>query len=726
MFGLGCLCVLGLTAFLGSSASPVGAAEHFPGQGFLPDNRAWEMVSPPDKNGGDVMPATNRTRIAADGSAASFTSLVGFGDTHGGTIGAEYLAQRTAAPETSGWATHGITPREEALPFFGAFFALDPNYDGEMSDDLSHGVYRSYRPLTDDPNVAGLQNLYVRDDLRSPGEGSYRPLTDPGFQLPVPETFPSVARPWLAGASSDFSKVIFESQVNLTTDGQPGQVKLYESEAGAPLRLAGMVPPPGQTECDDVTEAPACEEAPSSQAGQGAQGANNFGLPASTPRMISADGSRIFFQTPVESGNVYMRVDGTRTVQLNASERTDCADHDPCTGTPEPDPSGPQPASLWIASKDGSRIFFSTSEGLVNEDADGLDDIYMYDVDAPAGRHLTLVTKDEEPSTGDGVIGVVGASDDGHYLYFMVGGQLVAGEPAGRGLYAWHDGTIKYIGGFDVPDNVTLNTLAASWTGTSITLMARVAADGSHLMFATSSDGGFKDRWGFAGFDHAGPKCGVGCRELYVFDANAGTLRCASCDPSGALPLGAAQDNIKNDATASGATSTSHITRALSSDGRYAFFSSPDPLVPEDTNGKYDAYEYDTQTEEVHLLSSGESPEDSYFMDASASGDDAFFATREQLTGWDLDTSYDLYDARAGGGLPEPKPAPPSCQGDACQPTPQSLNDPTPSSSAYAGPGNADRARKRHKRHQAKKRHRRHARHAAQKRHANANRGGSK
>ena len=48
-----------------------------PGAGFLPDDRGWELVSPPDKNGSDVMADTGRTRAAADGSAASFASLGG-------------------------------------------------------------------------------------------------------------------------------------------------------------------------------------------------------------------------------------------------------------------------------------------------------------------------------------------------------------------------------------------------------------------------------------------------------------------------------------------------------------------------------------------------------------------------------------------------------------------------------------------------------------------------
>lgn len=588
------------------------------------------MVSPPGKNGGDVNPVSNRTRAAFDGNAVNFTSLVGFGDVHGATIGTEYIAQRTAAPGTAGWATHGITPAQEPLPTIGAIVGFDPSYDGDMSSDLSAGVFRAYRPITDAPDVEGLLNLYVRRDLRTPGAGSYQLISDPGFAVQAP-FFPT--RPFVAGASSNFSHVIFESNLNLDANATGSDPKLYEWADGR-LSLAGVMPDGSA--------------APSSQAGQGAAAQRP------TPHMMSSDGSRVFFQAPAGGGNVYMRVDGTTTVQLNASEKT----------TPE----SPQGAQLWTASADGSRVFFSTGEGLVNGDDDGAEDYYMYDVNAPSGHHLTLITRDEEPSVVDSGLGVVGASDDGHYLYFMMAGQLVAGQdPLVSGLYVWHDGIVRFIGSFSDAFNPDFNSLTATWFLTGTTIAARVAGDGSHVMFTVTNDGGFRGRGGFAGFDHGTACSGGGCQELYVYGANTGQLRCASCAPSGALPTGRVQINTKLDSYASGVTSTSYLNHALSSDGRWAFFSSPDALVPEDVNGRFDAYEYDTVTGRVSLLSSGRSSGDSYFLDANPSGSDVFFATREQLVGWDVDGSYDLYDARVGGGLPEPVASPAACAGDACQ-----------------------------------------------------------
>jgi sugar lactone lactonase YvrE len=182
----------------------------FPGQGFLPDDRAWELVSPPDKLGADVMPETTHIRAAADGSAIGFGSLAGFSDVRGTGIMTSYLAQRTAAPGGNGWATHAINPPQPPITLLAAASAFAPFYQGEFSDDLSKGVFRAYSPLTDAPNIAGVPgNLFLRDDLRTPGPGSYTLLSDSAVKL-TPST-KGTQNAWLAGASEDFQHLIFES-----------------------------------------------------------------------------------------------------------------------------------------------------------------------------------------------------------------------------------------------------------------------------------------------------------------------------------------------------------------------------------------------------------------------------------------------------------------------------------------------------------------------------------
>jgi hypothetical protein len=644
----------------------------------LPDGRAYELVSPPVKHGADVMADSARTRAAADGSAISFASLGGFGDVRGTGIATEYLAERStqSAPGTNGWSVHAITPKQDPLTLLGAFHANEPIWRGEFSPDLSMGIFRAWSPVTnEDANVVNVENLYRRTDLRTPGVGSYQLITSCpacGSPLPTPSPFAlESALPKLAGASADFNNVIFESHLALTADADPGVTNLYEWADGT-VRLAGVLP--------DGTPAPI------SEAGQGQSNGSLY-----TPNTISTDGSRIEFTVPAsdgdKTGQLYQRIDGSSTLQVNASERTDCADNNPCSGAPEPDPNGSQPAHYEGASTDGLRVFFTTSEQLTDDDTNSATDLYMWDATAAAGHRLTRISVDHEPADTPGnVLGVIGTSDDGHYVYFIAHGQLVAGAPVlgpVEGIYAWHDGSIAYVGEMTIDD--TFADLPGAYG--LIPLEARVTPDGRHLLFRSSSGVGLLSAHGGVDYDQASHCSSGQCTELYVYSADSGALACASCNPSGAP---ATKDAVVMVHTGTGAANTTdHLTHPISDDGRWVFFSTAEALVPQDANGAVDAYEYDTQTGQVHLLTSGTDPSDSYFLDASADGRDAFVLTRQQLVGWDTDANYDLYDVRVGGGFPDPPPPAPTCAGDACQGSPSS----SPSallapSTTFSGPGN--------------------------------------
>jgi hypothetical protein len=275
---------------------------------------------------------------------------------------------------------------------------------------------------------------------------------------------------------------------------------------------------------------------------------------------------------------------------------------------------------------------------------------------------------------------VIGANPDGHYLYFVSDGQLIAGgPPVGiMGLYLWHDGQLSYIGSFPEINVANANSPRNVWSFIGTARPARITPDGQHLLFATSSDAGFVGRGGFSGYDHAG------LRELYLYDASADRLVCASCNPTGRAATGAALIDVRDAAATS--LNTSDSAHALSDDGRRVFFNSPEALVPEDTNGKPDAYEYDAQTATVHLLSTGKSTSPSYMIDATASGED-------------VDNNYDLYDARVGGGFPDPPAPTTGCAGESCLPaaTPTPTTT-TAGSRTYKGTGNTKAKLKRHHR----------------------------
>ena len=106
-----------------------------------------------------------------------------------------------------------------------------------------------------------------------------------------------------------------------------------------------------------------------------------------------------------------------------------------------------------------------------------------------------------------------------------------------------------------------------------------------------------------------------------------------------------------------------------------------------------DAYEYDVQTESIHLISSGTDSQGAVFLDASPDGRNAFFVTTQQLVGWDTDNNADIYDARIDGGLPDPVPVPTGCQGESCLPSSPPAPSAPPIASPSPKPGNPETPR---------------------------------
>ena len=256
-----------------------------------------------------------------------------------------------------------------------------------------------------------------------------------------------------------------------------------------------------------------------------------------------------------------------------------------------------------------------------------------------------------------------------------------------------------------------------------------MSPNGRYLLFGAIKGEGVLSRYGGIDYNHGSCPSGFGgsCLELYLYDADAGQMRCVSCPPD--RHAATAHPEVEASFNTGYSKRTFHHNAPLTTDGRYVFFSTAEPLVVTDTNGISDAYEFDSTTDQVRLLSSGQSADPSYFMDASADGRDVFIATRERFVGWDTDKAYDIYDVRTDGGFPEPPLVPPSCQGDACQPPVVALNDPTPGTATLSGPGNGRRHLARHsrRRHEHRRKHRRrHRAHARHKRATIGVKGGSR
>jgi DNA-binding beta-propeller fold protein YncE len=345
-------------------------------------------------------------------------------------------------------------------------------------------------------------------------------------------------------------------------------------------------------------------------------------------------------------------------------------------------------ARFLTASTDGeTAIYFE--EGL-----------HSFDV---AGRKDTLVA-------GSG--SVLGASDDARRVYFaskeVLDGGAVAGKP---NLYLYEAGEpagYTFIATLSEGD-VEQDTFRPSSTNPSPAIhLARVSPSGLTAAF-TSNEPALAEA--VAGYDNIDRASGEPDDEIYRYDAATGQLACVSCNPSGARPI--AQEpsgEVKGEpdvrwtaARIAPWLNTLYGPRVLSEDGARIFFEAFEPLVLSDTNGKVDVYEWeqagvgdceDGSTAYVEasggclvLISSGKSPADSEFVDASPDGHDVFIRTAESLLNWDPG-QIDIYDARVDGGFPPPPGLPPGCEGEACQGSPEAPNDPTPASSTFEGAGN--------------------------------------
>jgi hypothetical protein len=661
----------------------------------LPDGRAYEMVSPPQKAGevipptknickSECFPGTNQLmpmQSAPDGEAVLYQGQPFSPGLAAGSD--EYLARRGS----SGWGTQGLSS-----PLFSS--AGEQGYQA-FSPDLSRGVISQVEPsLSPEAPVSGgksFANLYLRDE-----DGSLQPLVTGVPPNRSPGSFDSSGNPnafrlAYAGANAGsasapaFGHVAFAANDTLTGPtatapaavdggaavekaGFPANLNLYEWFEGQ-LRLINVAPGNSAT-------------APGAVIGSGRLlGTDPQFEAADVDHAISDDGSRIFWSEEA-SGQVYVRIDGNETQKIE------------------------DPGRFLTATPSGSKVL--------------LDDGCLYDLEEEECEDLTV---DESDVHQGGFQGILGAGKDLSRVYF-VDTAVLSGEnaehksPVGGefNLYAWHEGATAFIGVLSKDDNTGSAVEYGDWHAAPPDRTAQVSADGRYLAFVSKVP--------LTGYDNAQVD------EVFEYDAATTTLACASCNPTGQQPLGGSMLSLIR-----GFPAYPPFPQPgnLSAGGQgRLFFESEDALSPYDTNGSVrDVYEWEPNGVGsckraagcIFLISSGHSSNPAVFLDSSDSGNDAFIVTREQLALADKDEQVDLYDARVNGGIPaETETIRSECQGEACQPAAFVPNDPTPSSSAFNGAGNVKEKQK-HKRH--KKKHKRHAKKHSHKR-ANANRGGAK
>ncbi len=662
------LLVLGLPA--GASAAGVCPNEALRGESNvnpatgkpysteLPDCRAYEQVTPVDKNGVPVE-LGYRARASTSGDAITFFSTLPFPvPAAGASEFPTYLSSRAG----DAWSTQGLLALTEP--------------DGEASiagwsEDLSEfveGVSGADLPGAGE-NTA---ELYLRDSAT----GAYRRIADLG---------PRAAAHVDSVAPGGF--VLFETTAQLLPEAVKGKSNVYEWDAESEqLGLVGVLPASEGGEAptkgsiagpyewlDGETEEPGEPDGYYMQ------------------NVLSADGARVFW-TATGTGRLYVGENGVSALVATAH--------------------------FDAANAAGSELLADNGRELVE-----------YAI-AP-GPTVTATPIAVAPSAGE-IMGVLGMSEDGSYVYFAANAVLaknegVHGSHASSGdcvvraplaeatcnLYLWHDGQTIFIASLHtVSDWYDWTPAGKLGSGPAIPKSSRVSSGGRVLLFASNLD-----QTGYESRGHS---------ELYRYEAPSeaspnGGLACVSCDPAGIPPRTAAEGESNEEAgqettlfrspaaSLQPSSGPAFLPRNLSSDGSRVFFDSSEALLAqdEDEDGVRNVYEWvakgsgsceyssasfsATSGGCLYLLSTGTSSEPSYFVDASLSGEDAFLDTSQPLVAQDSDELYDIYDARVDGGIAaQNERSTSSCEGEE-ECTPPYSSPPVsqaPASRAFSGVGN--------------------------------------
>ncbi len=577
----------------------------------LPDERQYELVSPPEKDGAQiVIPAGfdeslgysggGLLQAAADGAGISYVAFAPFAGPQGNSNGSQIFSTRGA----SGWSYQEISSPHEGAT--GVTAGQGTEYLA-FSQNLSQALVYPQGTTPLSPLAPVGYRLYY---LRADSTGNYQPLLT---RAPLSSQGPFVMGiPIATGVSPDFSHVVFGSASSLTANAPDGSangdatLNLYEWTGGR-LQLVSVLPgDPGV-----------------------ASGSAILGGPNSTEHAVSNDGSVFWTQLGAgESATVFMYdAVSERTIEVASGED-----------------------AFLTASEDGSMVFFLENK----------EELYSYSV--ASGSKVALA-----PGLG-GAKTVLGVSTDGDQVYFATGSDIYS---------AHYDGT-KWTSVIVAP--------AHGYDG-STHFASRVSPDGQYLVFESKDS--------LTGYENAGYS------EVYEYDLTTAHLSCVSCNPTGGRPLGGS--SIPGRTYSSGhSIGSNYYSRVLSPSGR-VFFDSEDALVAGDTNGHADVYEWEPSgagsCQEssgcIFLISAGTGGEDSTFVDASESGNDVFFITRDQLLRQDTDHNLDIYDAHVCSQeepcFPILPAAPPPCSsGDGCKPgpTPQPSIYGAPASATFSGAGN--------------------------------------
>lgn len=589
---------------------PNAAVRAEQGSTYLPDCRAYEVVTPRYKAGYDISGNNEGWEvdlgIAANGDTVSYASFQPLPGTKSGSYTG---LMGVRGPE--GWETSALLPTPGPNQLGIGLPGADSHLLASTPDQLTH--------------------VYWEGTTRWGHMGIRRP--DGSHQVILEGVDAESCLAWSAGycegqahvqgMTADGRHVVFGSSRALVPGlTQTGDTYLYEwiDDGAGTIRLVSRTNDPEPTPI-------------------GASSARLGAIPAeagaSTPasasnHAISADGERIFFQSPSPAGDgeppveskLYLREGGAETVELSA---------------PTPGHSPAMTIRYLDAAEDGSVAYFY-ADGKLTDDADPVGGIYRYDV---GGRELSYVARS---SFAFGLIPTAITSPDGSQLYF----EDENPDPSGGGILKLADAAgVRTVGPGIVVGKVFIGPgIAARGLVNAGCSTANFSADGRYLFFAGTA--------GYAGFE--GPKA-----EAWRYDAETEELTKLSTGPTAPPPSEAQSVWLAGGCGAPFERGLPH--RVISSDNEYVFFDTANGLVPRDVNGVKDVYRW--HDGEVRLVSSGTDPFETNFAGTDPEAKNAFIITRNRLAPEDGDTLVDIYSVRVNGGFARPEA--PICNGEGCR-----------------------------------------------------------
>lgn len=656
----------------------------------LIDGRGWELVSPPDKHGSAleaITPEGGVIQAAADGDGLAYIARAPLdAEPAGNRSFAE--EQNLATRQASGWSSQDIATAHEAVAGLGRGLSEYRLF----SPNLSTGVVEPTGATPLSPQ-ASERTPYSRD-----ASGGFVPLVNPA-NVPAGTKFgadeeggklePGTGVEF-AAAAPDLAHILLSAPQSLTAGFETGGQRALYEWFGETLQPVSILP----GGLSAATEGGVVSTGEGHQLARGA---------------ISSDGNRVFFQSVSE--RLFMRdMEQGESVWLDGPEE----------GARGSRGGSGEVASYQDASSSGEQVLFEDAARLtVGATAnEGEPDLYMCETvtsvderSCAAKGDLKDLTIDANPGEAADVLGaVIGSSEDGSYVYFVANGVLSnhgtavagathgdCGEPSGSlptatlscNLYMSHNGVITLVAVLSNRDFPDWEAGAPPHSDLSA-LTARVSPNGRFLAFMSQRS--------LTGFDNRDATSGVPDEEVFMYDASSGRTVCASCNPSSARPAGVLDPKFGSNElpvlvdrphvwaeqwlagsipgwTAAQVHVAWYQSRYLSNEGRL-FFNSSVGLVPKDTNGQQDVYEFEPEglggctsatlqgsvmfVKEVAgspvggcvgLISSGTSSEESAFLDASAmgpggeEGEDVFFLAATKLAPQDVDRVLDAYDA---------------------------------------------------------------------------------